>query len=100
MQYVARNFVELTARESGTVMKLSLFVLMVTVKGNFLGEGSRKEIARKYNELRKASEMIRIYTDDLKRRDSSDTRRRLSNWNFRKLSLEYQLKNITLKGVI
>lgn len=80
---------------------LCLFVKIIeAAKGNFLGEVRRKEIAKKRNKLSKANEMIKIYTEDLKRRDSSDTRRRLSNWSFRKLSLEHQLKNITLKGVI
>ncbi len=79
-------------------MKLSLFVSIVAVKGNFLGEAKKKKVAKKYNELCKASEMIRIYTDDLKRRDSTDTRRRLSNWCFRRASLEHQLKNYKLKG--
>ena len=80
---------------------LCLFVKIIeAAKGNFLGEASRKEFAKKRNELNKANEMIKIYTEDLKRYDYSDTRRRLSNWSFRKLSLEHQFKNITLKGVI
>ncbi len=91
---------ELTAHESETVMKLSLSALMVTVKGNFLGEVNLKEVAKIHKAIAKALVMIDIYVKDLQIFDGADTRRRLSNWRFRCASLEHQLKNITLKGVI
>lgn len=76
-------------------MKLSLFVSIVAVKGNFLGEADKKKFAQIHNEKRRALMMIDIYTADLKRFDGADTRRKLSNWRFRLASLNHQLKNIS-----
>ena len=76
-------------------MKLSLFVSIVAVKGNFLGEADKKRLAKLHNEKQRALVMIGIYTADLKRFDGADTKRKLSNWRYRLASLDHQLKNIS-----